>query len=146
MENKYLTTSDYTMFTNNILDTKIAQKKLFHEFDLNKTIRTLATKEKRKTLATQAELKTKQDKIVKLQTCDISLFFIGQSYFNNDGAQLYLIFQPSYKTITNFSDLPLTISEWESKELSNQRFKPPCTASKHFSPKLIWNESKKKKN
>ena len=39
---------------------------------------------------TKAELKTEQDKIVKLQTYDLS-FFIGQSYFFNDGAQLYLI-------------------------------------------------------
>ena len=35
---------------------------------------------------------------------------MGQSYFNNDGAHLYLIFQPSYKTITTFSGLP-----WQSQ-------------------------------
>ena len=40
----------------------------------------------------------------KLQTIDLSLF-VGQSYFNNDGAQFYLIFQPIYKTITTFSGL-----------------------------------------
>ena len=45
--------------------------------------------------------------------------FTGQSYFNNYGAQLYLIFQPIYKTVITFSVLPLTISEWESKGLSN---------------------------
>ena len=28
-----------------------------------------------------------------------SIIFIGQIYFNNDGVQLYLIFQPIYKTI-----------------------------------------------
>ena len=33
----------------------------------------------------------------KLQTFDSSLF-IGQSYFNNDGVQLYLIFHPINKT------------------------------------------------
>ena len=57
--------------------------------------------------------------MVKLQTYDLSLF-TGQSYFNNDGAQLYLIFQPSYKTITIFSGLPFIISESESKGLSNE--------------------------
>ena len=55
----------------------------------------------------------------KIQTFDSSLF-IGQSYFNNDGAQLYLIFQLINKAITTFSDLPDTISEWESKGLSNE--------------------------
>ena len=29
--------------------------------------------------------------MIKLQPYDLSLFFIGQNYFNNDGAQLYLI-------------------------------------------------------
>ena len=55
----------------------------------------------------------------KLQTFDSSLS-IGQSYFNENGAQLYLIFQPIYKTITTFSVLPDTISGWESKGLSNE--------------------------
>ena len=57
-----------------------------------------------------------------------SSLFIGQSYFNNE-AQLYLIFQPIYKTITTFSGLEDTISEWESKGLSNEKFKPPYTAN-----------------
>ena len=60
-----------------------------------------------------------ENEFKKLQTFDSSLF-IGQSYFNNDGSQLYLIFQPIYKTITTFSCLPDTISEWESKGLSNE--------------------------
>ena len=74
-----------------------------------------------KTLVTNAELQAEQDKTVKLQTYDLSLF-IGQSYFNNDGSKLYLIFHPIQKTITNFSGFPYKISEWESKGLSNEKF------------------------
>ena len=55
---------------------------------MNKKIETLATKEEIK--PTKAELKTQQDKIVKLQTYDLSIF-IGQTYFVNDDAQFYLI-------------------------------------------------------
>ena len=51
--------------------------------------------------------------IKKLTTFD-SRLFIGQKYFNNDEAQLYLIFQPVKKTITTFSGLPDIISELES--------------------------------
>ena len=54
-----------------------------------------------KTLATKAELKAEEDKKVKSQTYNL-IFFIGQSYFNNDRAQLYLIFHPIYKAITYF--------------------------------------------
>ena len=114
MQNKYFTTSDYNKFTSNTLDAKITQKKLVNESYLNKKTKTLATTEEIKT-ATKAE----QDKIVKFQTYDLNLF-IGQSYFNNDGAQVYLIFQPIYKTITTFSGLPYTFSEWESQGLSNE--------------------------
>ena len=59
------------------------------------------TSNKEKHLLIESELK-------KQQTFDLSPF-IGQSYFNNDGAQLFLIFQSIYKTITIFSGLSDTI-------------------------------------
>ena len=139
MENKYFTTSDYTKFTSNTLDVKITQKNLVYECDLNEKIKSLATKEEIKTLATKGELKAEQGKIVKLLRYDLSLF-IGQGYFNNDGAQLYLIFEPTYKTNTTFSGDPFTISEWESKGLSNENLIPPYTANKSLSSKLLWNK------
>ena len=93
-------------------------------------------KEEIKALPKKVELKAEQDKIVKIQTYDLSLFIV-QSYFNNDGSQNYLIFQPIYKTITTFSDLTSTISEWEYKGLSNENFKPSYTPNKSLSPKLV---------
>ena len=99
--------------------------------------KTLTTKTEIKT-ATKAGLKAEQDKIVKLQIYNLSLF-IDQIYFNNDRAQLYLIFQPIYKIVASFS---YQISELKSKGLSNEKFAPPYTADKSLSPKLIWNKSK----
>ena len=96
---KKFTSSDYNELTNNTLDAKITKKKLINKFDLDKKV-----KEEIKIVAT--ELKTEQDKIVNLQTYDVS-FFIGQSYFINDGSHNYLVFQAIYKTIITFSRLPL---------------------------------------
>ena len=48
-------------------------------------------------LTTKAELKSGQDKIEKLQTCDSGLF-IGQSNLNNDRSQNFQLFQRIYKT------------------------------------------------
>ena len=76
---------------------------------LNKKIGTVTTKEEIKTLVLKAELKAEQDKIVKRQIFNPHLF-IGQSYFDNNGAQLSLIFQPIYKTIT-FSGRKDTVSK-----------------------------------
>ena len=68
----------------------------------------------------------------KLQTFNSSLF-IGQSYFRNDEAQFYLIFQLIYQTNTTCSGLPYIISEWASKGQSNEKIKPPYTANKNLS-------------
>ena len=48
------------------------------------------------TLATKAELKSEQDKILNLQAFDSS-YFRGKSHFEEDGTQNYLVFQPMYR-------------------------------------------------
>ena len=53
----------------------------------------------------------------------------------------FLIFQPIYKTTATFSGLKDTISEWECKGLSNEKFKPPFTTNKIISQKPQWNKS-----
>ena len=73
----------------------------------------------------------------KLKTFDSSLF-IGQTYFNKDGPQLQLLFQPIYKTITTFYGLIDTISEWESRGLSSEKFTCAYIAKVSVCPKLIW--------
>ena len=65
----------------------------------------IINKRRNKKIAAETESKAEQDKAVKLQTYDLSLF-IGQSYFNNDGSKFYLIFHPIQKTLTNFSGFP----------------------------------------
>ena len=67
-----------------------------------------------------------------------SNLFTGQSYFNNDGSQNYLILQPIYQTITTFSGLTDIISEWDSKGFSNEKFTHPFTSSKNLSQKPVW--------
>ena len=43
-----------------------------------------------------------ENELEKLQTFDSNLF-TGQSYFNNDGSQLFLIFKPTIKIVTILS-------------------------------------------
>ena len=56
------------------------QKKLVNKSYLNENIRKLATQEQIKKIATKTEFKAEQDKTVKLQKFDLSLF-IGKHYF-----------------------------------------------------------------
>ena len=61
-------------------------------------MKTSITKEEIEKLAKNTELKTEQDKKVKLKTYDLNIF-IGQKYFVNNRAQLYIIFQRLYYTL-----------------------------------------------
>ena len=75
IKGKYFTTADYNKFTSNILDTKIKKKKLVNESNVSNLVNDSDLNTKPATLATKAELKAKQDKIVKLQTHELSYFF-----------------------------------------------------------------------
>ena len=89
---KQIIPSDYNKFMNETLDVKIKNKKLVNESDISEFIQKSHLNEKlKKKMATKRELKAEQDKIVKLQTCGLSLF-IDPSYFITDRAQNYLIF------------------------------------------------------
>ena len=61
----------------------------------------------------------------KLKTFD-SGYFIGKSHFEEDGTQIYLVFQPMskyFKLMTN----TLYILSWQSKRLSNENIDTPTT-------------------
>ena len=76
------------------------------------------TQNKTKHLLVENDLK-------KLKTFDLS-YFIGKNYFENDGTQNYLLFQPinNYLKFNSKTDLLL---EWKSKGLSDKVIKPPDT-------------------
>ena len=86
IEAKYFTTSDYNKFTNKILDKKI--KELVEKSDILGFIDNCDLDKKIGTLAAKAELKTEQNKIVKLQAFDFS-YFRCKSQFEEDGKQNY---------------------------------------------------------
>ena len=84
-EGKYFTTADYSKFTSDILDARIKQKELVGKSELNTKLTTLATK---------GELKVQQDIVVKMKTYDLS-YFLGKSFFGDDGFQNTFVYQPT---------------------------------------------------
>ena len=66
------------------------------------------------------------------------MFFIGRSEFSDDLSENVLIFQPIFNTFTMPAGTTDTVMESESKEMSNEKTKPPITANNSFSPKLKW--------
>ena len=56
------------------------------------------------TLATKAELKVEQDKIIKLQASDSSYFRDKSHFVDEDSTQNYLVFQPMYRFFKNIGN------------------------------------------
>ena len=56
------------------------------------------------TLATKAELKVEQDKIIKLQAFDSSYFRDKSHFVDEDSTQNYLVFQPMYRFFKNIGN------------------------------------------
>ena len=79
----------------------------------------------------------------KLKTFDLS-FFIGKNYFEEDGAQNYLVFQPMYKYFKAFSITQYLeyVSEWKSKGLSNESIKAISTSDNSLNPTLSYYDTK----
>ena len=67
-------------------------------------------------------------------------YFVGKSYFEEDGAQNYLIFQSihRYFKITNAK----YISSWKSKGLSDETITPYATSDNSLTPLIYQSKSK----
>ena len=103
IECKYFTTSKYNKFTNNILHANRKEKKLVNKSNKSGFINNSVIDKNIATLATKGKLKPEQNKIVKLQTFD-SFYFRNKSYFEDNGTQNYLVFQPIYRFFKKISN------------------------------------------
>ena len=68
----------------------------------------------------------KTEKMKKLRTLDFS-YFVGKNYFDDDGSQHYLVFQPLFMSFatTTGSD---SILAWKFKGVAEGSIKPPATS------------------
>ena len=72
----------------------------------------------------------------KIQIFDSSLL-LGQSYFNNEEVQLYLMLQPLYYIWKRLGDTEKIVS-WKSKSLWIEKFTTPTTIDDSFSASIKW--------
>ena len=89
---KYINTSEFNKLAADAFNVRLAQANLITKTDFDVTLSSLnrkITQNKSKHLLVENELN-------KLKTFDSS-YFIGKSYFGEDGTQNYLVFQPMYR-------------------------------------------------
>ena len=80
MKGNYFIISDCNNFMSDVLDAKIKPKEFVSKSDISNLVKNSDFITKLSTLATKAELKAEQDKIVKLQTFDLS-YFLSKTFF-----------------------------------------------------------------
>ena len=107
---------------------------------MNEKIKALATKEEINTLATKAELKAEQDKIVKLETHDLS-YFVGENFFRGDGFQNMFVYQLTFFTLElKVNKNTEYVVGWKSKGLYKSNLFPLYCALlpniKYLMPKI----------
>ena len=86
MMQKYQTL-EINLFTKSIVCNSIKSKSLVDESAISKFINNSDLDRKLATLATKAELKDEQDKIIKFQAFNSS-YFRGKSHFEEDGTKI----------------------------------------------------------
>ena len=96
-----------------------------------KKISDRVTSNKKKHLLVETEFK-------KLEKFDAA-YFRGKNYFDGDGTQNYLVFQPLYKY---FERVGNAVSSWESKGLSSEKIPPASTSYSNRVPEIVYDNAR----
>ena len=131
---KYNDTSEFHELAADVFNARLAQANLLTKTDFDATLSNLNKK--------ITSIKTKhllvENEFNKLKIFDSS-YFIGESYFEEDGVQNYLVFQRIIRyfkmnTITNTDYFSLS----KSKGLSTESIKPLTTSDNSLTPELNY--------
>ena len=110
---KYIDTSEFNKLAVDVFNLRLAHAKLITKTEFDSKLSSL----NRKITSNKSKHLLAENELNKLKTFDLS-YFIDKSHFDEDGTQIYLVFQPLnkyFKLITN----TLSILSWQPKELSN---------------------------
>ena len=77
-----------------------------------------------------------ENELNKLKNFDSS-YFIGKSQFEEDGTQIYLVFQALNKYFIVIANTDYVLS-WKSKGLSAETIKSPTTSDNSLTPELNY--------
>ena len=139
--NNYIITPEFNKLTTENFTTRIKLANLAIKGDIADFVKKTDFDDKLKNLNKKVTWnKSKhllvENELKKPRTYNLSLF-IGQSYFFNDGEQLYLKFQPRYYTLKRLGDTEKVVPS-KSKGLSAEKRTTPTTNDDILSPSVKW--------
>ena len=121
---KYIDTQEFNKLTADVFNARLAQAKLITKTESDSKLSSL----NRKITANKPNDLLVENGLNKLKTFDSSSFK-GKNYFEEDGTQNYLEFQPIHKhfQFVNINN-EWYITSWKSKGLSEESIKTPVTS------------------
>ena len=134
--NKYITTPGFNGLATDIFNARLARANLVAKKNFDNTESSLDSK----IAANKTKNESIENELKKLKTLDLS-YFIGNSHFEEDGTQNYLVFQQLNKYFKIIANKDY-ISSWISKGLSDEIIKPPATSDNSLTPLIDYYGSK----
>ena len=127
---KYITTPEFNILAARVFNARLAQANLVTKTDFDAKLQSLNKKiNSNKTKHLLVENETK-----KLNNFDAA-YFRGKNYFDNDGKQNYLVFQPVYKCFERAGN---EVSSWG---LSNEKISS-VSNSNGTVPKIMYDNAR----
>ena len=125
---KFITTPELSTLAVVAFNARLTQENLVRKTDFDNNISSLDSK----IAANKTKNESIENELRKLKTLYLS-YFIGKSYFEEDGTQNYLAFQLINRYLKIITDTRY-ISSWQSKGLSDKTIKPPATSDDCLNP------------
>ena len=131
---KYISTPEFNTLAADVFNARLSRANLVTKTNFDDSVSSINNK--------IAENKTKNESIEnelkKLKTLDLG-YFTGKSYFEEDGSQNYLVFQPIRRY---FKINKKYISSRKSKGLSDETITPYATFDSSLTPLIVYYGSK----
>ena len=128
---KYIDTQEFNKLATDVFNTRIAQANLITKTDFDAKLSNL----QRKIIQNKTDHLIVQNELNKLKTFDSSYYRV-KNYFEEDGTQNYLVFQPVYKYFKQINND--YISSWKSKGLSEESITAPSATNNFLNPSLEY--------
>ena len=136
---KYITTPEFNKCSAEMFAARLAQANLITKTDSDNKLISL----NKKVDSNKTKHLLVENKLKKLQAFD-SIYFRGKSYFEEDGAENYLVFQPMYRYFKKIISVGngKYIYFWKSKGLSDKMINSITASNYSITPELSYYGSK----
>ena len=130
---KYITTPEFNNLAARIFTARLAKADLVTKADFDNKLQSLS----KRIISNKTNHLLVENELKKLKTFDLS-YFKGKGHFEEDGTQIYVVFQPIYRYFKRVSGVGSgnSIYFWKSKGFTDKRINSITTSKYSITPEL----------